>query len=255
MSNHLDFNLSDLKLKAINTEAQLVVIPVDAEYGVVAVVKSIGGGKAACVVFAPATKLAKPFANYRPTYLRKLLTTDLPLREGRWRSVTIDHPNATVLGSAVETLIRDFEKIDPAQVVEINMNRPTNISSAPEIASATYRTPEHTPIERALAHLVGLEFTKARAIIQEQAEAQARAIATELPSIPEPEGDATQHAPVLGSIAPLPHETSATETHGTHVADDASTQAVESHPLAESTRSGETTASVETSEENASTSN
>jgi hypothetical protein len=172
------FNANELNLnflKEISSEPQLVIIPVNNEYGVIAVVKSLGGGKAACIAFSPATRLDNPFQGYRPTFLRKMITTDFPMREGRWTPLELKNAGAQTLRSAVTVLLRDFEKLNESAVKEVEMRRPTNASSSPEVSAITYSSPENVQFEKALSHLVGLEFTMARAIAKKQAEFLAKA--------------------------------------------------------------------------------
>jgi hypothetical protein len=173
------FNANELNLnflKEISSEPQLVIIPVNNEYGVIAVVKSLGGGKAACIAFSPATRLDNPFQGYRPTFLRKMITTDFPMREGRWTPLEIKNAGAQTLRSAVTVLLRDFDNLNESAIKEVEMRRPTNASSSPEVSALTFASPENIQFEKALAHLLGLEFTMARAIAKKQAELIAKAV-------------------------------------------------------------------------------
>jgi hypothetical protein len=196
------FNANELNLnflKEISSEPQLVIIPVNNEYGVIAVVKSLGGGKAACIAFSPATRLDNPFQGYRPTFLRKMITTDFPMREGRWTPLEIKNAGAQTLRSAVTVLLRDFENLNESAIKEVEMRRPTNASSSPEVSAITFSSPENVQFEKALGHLVGLEFTMARAIAKKQAELIAHAAEVVTPAVISNETHA--EAPVEVSVA------------------------------------------------------
>ena len=146
-----------LSLKKVSSEPQLVLIPINDEEGILAVVKPYGLGQASCVAFSPATSRSKPFDGYRPSFLRKTVTNDFALREGTWTPLSLDSANAIALRNAVVVLMNDLENSKPESIVRIDMDRPANVSSAPEVAFANYRAPEHTPFEKALTHLLGVK--------------------------------------------------------------------------------------------------
>ena len=145
-----------LKLQPISQEPQLVMIPIDEEFGLIAIVKPHGVGRASCIVFAPATRRAAPFVNYRPEFLRKILTTDFSLREGHWAKLNLDSSSAVTLRNAVNVLMAELERVLPRNVQEIDICVPANTSSAPEVAFKTFRAAENTPFEVALRHLMGI---------------------------------------------------------------------------------------------------
>lgn len=200
-----NFNAADLNLdfKAISNDPQLVIIPVNKEYGVIAVVKPLGGGKAACVAFSPATTLENPFQGYRPTFLRKVVTTDMGLRTGSWRALTIDQASTMTLNTAVNALLKDFDKLTPEAVKEIEMHRPTNVSSSPDVSSATYAAPANVQFEKALGHVVGLEFTMARAIAKRNAQAVTKLVAEVDGHIQAPEVKAESQSEIRSEAAPV----------------------------------------------------
>jgi hypothetical protein len=142
--------------KAITQEPQLVMIPMGADRGLVAIVKAYGTAQAACIVFSPLTSRKVPFENYRPEFLRKILTTDFFLREGVWERLHLDSNNAQTLKSAVSVLMSELERVPTENVREIDMSLPANSSSAPDAAFITYRASERTPFEQALRHLMGI---------------------------------------------------------------------------------------------------
>jgi hypothetical protein len=142
--------------KVISQEPQLVMIPMDNERGLVAIVKAYGTAQAACIVFSPLTSRKAPFENYRPDFLRKILTTDFLLREGLWERLHLDSNNAETLKSAVGVLMSELERVPAASVKEIDMSLPANSSSAPDAAFITYRASERTPFEQALRHVMGI---------------------------------------------------------------------------------------------------
>ncbi len=154
MFSDADFQLAFAPVK---NDAQLVMIPIDAEYGVLAVAKAYGLGQASCIAFAPATKLDAPFENFRPQFLRKAVTNDFSLRTGAWKSVALTNGNAVALRAAAVAVLDSVEKMNPEDIRTIDMDRPTNVSSAPDIACAAYRADEHTPFEKALVHLIGFQ--------------------------------------------------------------------------------------------------
>ncbi len=145
-----------LSLKPIVAEPQLVMLPLDEEYGLLAIVKPYGIGQAACIAFAPMTKRSAPFVDFRPKFLRKILTTDFLLREGRWEKLALDSSSAVTLHEAVKVLMKELERVPLKSVVEIDMDSPANTSSAPSVAFTPYRAPERVPFETALRHLMGL---------------------------------------------------------------------------------------------------
>jgi len=146
-----------LTLKKVSNEPQLVIIPINDEEGVLAVVKPYGLGQASCIAFSPVTKRSAPFENYKPKFLRKTVTNDFALREGSWQPLSLDSANAVALRNAVVVLMNDIENSKPENIQRIDMDRPANVSSAPEVAFANYRAAEHTPFEAALTHLLGIE--------------------------------------------------------------------------------------------------
>jgi hypothetical protein len=149
-------------------EAKLVMIKIDDENGFLAVAKPFGKGKAACIVFAPATKLARPFDGFRPQFLRKSVAdSDFALRTGVWAAVSLDNGHATALRQAATKALSACEKADPATMEMINMDRPANTSSAPDLSTITFHAPENTPLERALVHLMGWEPAKAESHAQQ----------------------------------------------------------------------------------------
>ncbi len=148
-----------LRFQQIDREAQLVMIPIDSENGLVAIVKPYGTGQASCIVFAPATKLNAPFVNYRPEFLRKVLTTDFALREGSWQRLNLDNASSGVLKNSVHVLMTELERAQPSQIKEINMEMPPDTSTTPQHAVVMYRAPERTPFEVALRHLMGVRST------------------------------------------------------------------------------------------------
>ena len=152
-----------LAFAPVTNDPQLVMIPIDEENGILAVVKTYGLGQASCIAFAPATKLDRPFESYRPQFLRKTVTNDFSLRTGKWKSVELTNNNAVVLRNAAVKVLDSVEKMQPEAIKKIEMDRPTNISSAPDVACATYRADEHTPFEQALMHLMGCDFKKSAA--------------------------------------------------------------------------------------------
>ena len=144
----MNFDDADFALafKPLSSEPQLVFIPVDEERGVVAVVKPFGNGQASCIAFAPATSKHTPFSNYKPSFLRKVVTTDFSIRQGNWQPLTLDANSTTTLQGAVTVLMGELERTAPENVIEIDMTRPANTSSAPDVAFATYKAGEHTPL-------------------------------------------------------------------------------------------------------------
>ncbi len=143
--------------QAPQQEPQLVMIRIDDERGLLAVVKAYGNGQACCIAFAPATDLAAPFEGYRPQFLRKTVTNDFSLRIGAWKPVSLESNNAVILRNAAIKVLESVEKTDPAQIETIDMQRPGNTSSAPDVALAVYRADDHTPFEKALVQLMGIE--------------------------------------------------------------------------------------------------
>lgn len=137
-------------------EAKLVMIKIDDEHGFLAVAKPFGNGKASCIAFAPATKLARPFEGFRPQFLRKSVAdSDFALRTGIWSTVSIENGHATALRQAATKALGACEKADPSTMETINLDRPANTSSAPDLSTITYRAPENIPFERAIVHLMG----------------------------------------------------------------------------------------------------
>jgi hypothetical protein len=153
MHNEQEITLS---CKTISQEPQLVMIPIDDERGLVAIVKPYGTAQASCIVFSPLTNRKTPFANYRPEFLRKILTTDFSLREGQWEKLNLDSSSAETLKNAVTVLMTELERVPVENVKEIDMTVPANSSSAPDVAFTTFRAPDNTPFEYALRHLMGI---------------------------------------------------------------------------------------------------
>ena len=145
-----------LSFQPVSSEPQLVMIPVDDEHGIVAIVKPYGSGQASCIAFSPMTSRKTPFVNFKPAFLRKILTTDFSLREGRWQKLNLDSSSAVTLKNAVNVLMNELERVPPKNVKDIDTDVPANTSSAPEHAFVTYRAAEHTPFEVALRHLMGI---------------------------------------------------------------------------------------------------
>ncbi len=145
-----------LTLKKVSKEPQLVFIPINEDEGILAVVKPYGLGQASCVAFAPATNRTRPFDGFRPAFLRKTMTNDFALRQGAWTPLSLDSANAVALRNAVLVLMNDIEHSNPESIKQIDMSAPANTSSAPDVAFANYRAPEHTPFELALSHLLGI---------------------------------------------------------------------------------------------------
>jgi hypothetical protein len=149
-------------------EAKLVMIKIDEEYGFLAVAKPFGKGKAACIAFAPATKLARPFEGFRPQFLRKSVAdSDFALRTGMWPVVSLENGHAAALRQAASKALAACEKADPATMKTIVLDRPANTSSAPDLATITYLAPENAPFERALVHLMGWEPAKTESHAQQ----------------------------------------------------------------------------------------
>lgn len=145
-----------LSFKPVSREPQLVMIPIDEERGLVAIVKPYGAGKASCIAFAPMTNRTTPFVNFRPEFLRKIVTTDFSLREGRWQKLNLDSSSAVTLKNAVDVLMAELERVTPDKIKDIDLSMPANTSSAPEYAFTTFRAPERVPFEAALRHLMGI---------------------------------------------------------------------------------------------------
>jgi hypothetical protein len=153
MHNEQEITLS---WKALSQEPQLVMIPIDDERGLVAIVKPYGTAQASCIVFSPLTSRKTPFANYRPEFLRKILTTDFLLREGLWEKLNLDSSSAETLRNAVTVLMTELERVPTENVKIIDMSVPANSSSAPDVAFTTFRAPDNIPFELALRHLMGI---------------------------------------------------------------------------------------------------
>jgi hypothetical protein len=151
-----------LSLKKVVREPQLVIIPISEEEGVLAVVKPYGLGQASCVAFSPATKRSAPFEGYKPNFLRKICTNDFALRQGQWIPLGLDSANAVALRNAVVVLMNDIETSKPESIVRIDMDAMPNLSTATEAACVNYKAQEHTPFEKALVHLLGLDTSSAK---------------------------------------------------------------------------------------------
>lgn len=152
MFQDADFQIA---FASATNEPQLVMIPIDDEHGILAVAKGYGLGQASCIAFAPATRLDSPFENFRPQFLRKTVTNDFALRTGSWKAVPLATSNAVMLRDAAVRVLDSVEKMQPELIQMIDMARPSNITSAPDVATAAYRADEHTPFEQALVHLMG----------------------------------------------------------------------------------------------------
>jgi hypothetical protein len=154
MFTEADFTIN---LAPVSSEPQLILIPVSDEYGVMAVAKAFGNGKAACIVFAPAVRLGASFDGYVPRSLRKIVTSDFALRSGKWSTVRLSKRNAATLRETVFPLMVGLEDLKDEDIEIIDMRNPFDIANAPAVASNAYRADEWTPPERALSHLLGLE--------------------------------------------------------------------------------------------------
>jgi hypothetical protein len=146
-----------INLAPVSSEPQLVLIPVSDEYGVMAVAKAFGNGKAACIVFAPAVRLGASFDGYVPRSLRKIVTGDFALRSGAWSNIRLSKRNTATLRETVFPLMGGLEELKDEDIEVIDMWRPFDIANSPAVASNTYRADERTPLERALSHLLGLK--------------------------------------------------------------------------------------------------
>ena len=118
-----------------------------------------------------------PFSNFKPAFLRKIVTNDFALRQGTWQPLVLDANSSATLKGAVASLMTDLERTLPEKYVEIDMNRPANTSSAPDIAVAAYKVGETTPFEQGLRHLMGVadlpaQTTAAETSTQESSIAQ-----------------------------------------------------------------------------------
>jgi len=151
-----------INLAPVSSEPQLVLIPVSDEYGVMAVAKAFGNGKAACIVFAPAVRLGASFDGYVPRTLRKIVTSDFALRSGAWSIVRLSKKNGATLRETVFPLMDGLEDLQEEDIEVIDMREPCDIASSPAVASNTYRADERTPFERAVSHLLGLKTRSPR---------------------------------------------------------------------------------------------
>jgi hypothetical protein len=150
-----------LTLKPVAREPQLVIIPIDEERGILAVVKPYGLGQASCIAFSPATKLSAPFDGFKPHFLRKTVTNDFALRQGAWKPLSLDSANAVALRNAVVVLMNDIEMSKPESIQRIELAQSPDLRTSTEAACTNYRAPEHTPFEHALCHLLGVENSPA----------------------------------------------------------------------------------------------
>ena len=146
-----------LTLKPVVREPQLVVIPIDEERGILAVVKPYGLGQASCIAFSPATKLSAPFEGFKPSFLRKTVTNDFALRLGAWKPLSLDSANAVALRNAVVVLMNDIEMSKPENIQRIDLSAAPDLRTSTEAACTNYRAPEKAPFEQALCHLLGIE--------------------------------------------------------------------------------------------------
>ena len=64
--------------------------------------------------------------------------TDFQRRAGRWPELSVEKPNGMTLRSAVNVLLRDFDSLDIETTQAVDLRRPTNTSSSPEISGVTF---------------------------------------------------------------------------------------------------------------------
>jgi hypothetical protein len=150
-----------LTLAPVTREPQLVIIPIDEERGILAVVKPYGLGQASCIAFTPAAKISAPFEGFKPNFLRKTVTNDFALRQGAWKPLSLDSANAVALRNAVVVLMNDIEMSKPESIQRIDLGQPPDLRTTTEAACINYRAPERTPFEQALCHLLGVEYRAA----------------------------------------------------------------------------------------------
>jgi hypothetical protein len=146
-----------INLAPVSSEPQLVLIPVSDEYGVMAVAKTFGNGKAACIVFAPAVKLGSSFDGYTPKHLRKILTSDFALRSGGWSTVKLSKNNSEVLRRTVFPLMSGLEELHDEDIETISMHESYDLENSPAVATNTYRPDETTPFEKAVCHMLDIK--------------------------------------------------------------------------------------------------
>ena len=98
-----------------------------------------------------------PFAEFKPSYLRSMVTTDFALRQGNWKQLELDGNGVETLKNAVNGLLGVVERTADEDLVEIDTEQPANTTSAADIAFTVYKTSENTPFEKGLRHLLGLK--------------------------------------------------------------------------------------------------
>jgi len=95
------------------------------------------------------------------------VTNDFALRAGTWKTIPLESNNAVAIRNSAIKVLETVEKMDPEAIQTIDMERPSNISSAPDVAQTTYRASEHTPFEQALVHLLGVQIAQSTTHVQQ----------------------------------------------------------------------------------------
>jgi hypothetical protein len=152
---------------------QLVLIPLpSSDFVVPAMVRKTARGGLAAVIFGPAA----PRAEYEnknshqhpglcerwvPKYLRKLRTTEFPVRIGLWHPVSTASPEIHEIlrqgEAAFAQFVREIAEAPAEHVRVLDFAQNADLTEGPSLIGAQiYQAPENVSAEEAVAYLVGL---------------------------------------------------------------------------------------------------